>query len=191
MIFNSFGYIQSGFQHFFIFLMKNGYYCISSEKYAKTVLFGLKTHSKKIFLGYFYPPTLPMQRNRVKIVPKQVFTGGALKASPPTQCQFQRPLLVWLRLHQFFIRFNSALEKSKKHSTFIHLLSGIFGGIIFCVMFGGFGIVFWYIVKAEFESNIEITSTRVDIIMMFFYSLHGAYHLTQEFMKYICNQKHK
>ena len=43
--------------------------------------FGLKTHFEKIFLGYFYPPTLPMQKNRVKMVPKQVFTGGgALKA---------------------------------------------------------------------------------------------------------------
>ena len=46
------------------------------------VLFGLKTHFKKIFLGYFYPPTLPMQENRVRMVPKQVFTGGALKAPP-------------------------------------------------------------------------------------------------------------
>ena len=45
------------------------------------VFFGLKTHFKKIFLGYFYPPTLPMQKNRVKMVPKQVFIGGAL--TPP------------------------------------------------------------------------------------------------------------
>ena len=47
------------------------------------VLFGLKTHSKKIFLGYFYPPTLPMQKNRVKMVPKQVFTGAGFKSPPP------------------------------------------------------------------------------------------------------------
>ena len=61
MIINSFGYILSGFQHFFIFLMKNGYCRSSGKKYAKMVLFGLKTHFKKIFQGYFYPPTLPLQ----------------------------------------------------------------------------------------------------------------------------------
>ena len=55
---------------------KNGYCHSSSNKYAKMVLFGLKTYFKKIFLGYFYPPTLPMQNNRVKMVPKYVFTGG-------------------------------------------------------------------------------------------------------------------
>ena len=63
--------------------MKNGYCRSSGKKYAKMVLFGLKTHFKKFFLGYFYPPTLPMQKNWVKMVPKQVFTGGALKAPPP------------------------------------------------------------------------------------------------------------
>ena len=47
------------------------------------VLFGLKTHFKKIFLGYFYPPTLPMQKNRVKMVPKQVFTRAGIKSPPP------------------------------------------------------------------------------------------------------------
>ena len=48
----------------------------------------------KKFLGYFYPPTLPMQNNRVKMVPKQVFTGGGFKSPPATRCPFQRPLLV-------------------------------------------------------------------------------------------------
>ena len=37
------------------------------------VLFGLKTHSKKFFLGYFYPPTLPMQKNWAKRASKWVF----------------------------------------------------------------------------------------------------------------------
>ena len=63
--------------------MKNGYCRSSSKKYAKMVLFGLKTHFKKIFLGYFYPPTLPMQKNRVKMVPKQVFTRAGIKSPPP------------------------------------------------------------------------------------------------------------
>ena len=62
--------------------MKNGYCRSSSKKYAKMVLFGLKTHFKKIFLGYFYPPTLPMQKNWVKMVPKQVFIGAG-KSPPP------------------------------------------------------------------------------------------------------------
>ena len=61
------------------------------------VLFGFKTHFKKNFLGYFYPPALPMQKNLVRMVPKQVFTGGALKAPPSTQCRFQRPELVGLK----------------------------------------------------------------------------------------------
>ena len=73
--------------------MKNGYCRRSSKKYAKMVLFGLKTHFEKIFLGYFYPPTLPMQKNWVKIVPKQVFTGAGFK-SPPSRCPFQRPFFV-------------------------------------------------------------------------------------------------
>ena len=65
--------------------MENGYCCSSSEKYAKMILFGLKTNFKKNFLGYFYFPTLPKQKNEVKMVPKQVFTGGgALKAPPST-----------------------------------------------------------------------------------------------------------
>ena len=68
--------------------MKNGYRHSSSKKYAKMVLFGLKTHLKKIFLGYFYPPTLPVQKNWVRKVPKQVFT---------TQCRFQRSQLVGLK----------------------------------------------------------------------------------------------
>ena len=63
--------------------MKNGYCRSSSKKYAKMVLFGLKTHFKKFFLGYFYPPTPPMQKNRVKMVPKQVFTRAGIKSPPP------------------------------------------------------------------------------------------------------------
>ena len=46
------------------------------------VLFGLKTHFKKIFLGYFYPPTPPMPKNWVKMVPKQVFTGAGCNSPP-------------------------------------------------------------------------------------------------------------
>ena len=61
--------------------MKNGYCHSLSEKYAKMVLFGLKTYFKKFFLGYFHPPTLPMQKNRVKMVPKQVFTRGGYSMS--------------------------------------------------------------------------------------------------------------
>ena len=37
------------------------------------VLLGLKTHFLKIFLCYFGPPPLPMQKNWVKLVPKLVF----------------------------------------------------------------------------------------------------------------------
>ena len=84
IIIKSFGYILSGFKHFFIFLVKNGYCPTSSKKYAKMVLFDLKTHFKKFFLGYFYPSTLPKQKNRVEMVPKQVFTRGGLKPPPPT-----------------------------------------------------------------------------------------------------------
>ena len=36
-------------------------------------------------------------KNRVRIVPKQVFTGEAVKAPPSTQCRFQRPQLVGLK----------------------------------------------------------------------------------------------
>ena len=64
-------------------MMKNGYCRSSGKKYAKMVLFGLKTHFKKFFLGYFYPPTLPMQKSRVKMVPKgycQPPVGGGASA---------------------------------------------------------------------------------------------------------------
>ena len=47
------------------------------------VLFGLKTYFKKFFLGYFHPPTLPTQKNWVKMVPKQVFTRAGIKSPPP------------------------------------------------------------------------------------------------------------
>ena len=63
--------------------MKNAYCHRSGKKYAKMVLFGLKTHFEKNFKGYFYPPTLPMQKNQVEMVPKQIFTGEAFKAPPP------------------------------------------------------------------------------------------------------------
>ena len=53
------------------------------QEVRKMVLFGLKTHFEKIFLGYFYLPTLPMQKNGVKMVPKQVFTWGGFKRPPP------------------------------------------------------------------------------------------------------------
>ena len=105
MIINSFGDILSGFYHFFKFLMQNGYCHSSSEKYAKMVLFGLKTHFKKFFLGYFYPLTLPMQKNLVKMVPKQVIQGG-FKSPHPTHCQFQRPLLVGLINNTNSIKFS-------------------------------------------------------------------------------------
>ena len=87
MIINSFGYILSGFQHFYIFLMKNGYCHSSGKKYAKMVLLGLKTHFKKFFLGYFYPQTLPMQKIESKWSLNRFL-----------QCPFQRPLLVGLML---------------------------------------------------------------------------------------------
>ena len=47
-------------------------------------IFGLKTNYKKIVLCYFCPPPLPMQKNWVKMVPKQVFTGGGFKSPPST-----------------------------------------------------------------------------------------------------------
>ena len=47
------------------------------------VLFGSKAHSKKFFLGYFYPPTLSMQKYWVKMVPKQVFTGVGFQSPSP------------------------------------------------------------------------------------------------------------
>ena len=52
----------------------------------------LKTFYKN-FPRLFLSPNPSYANKWVKIVRKQVFTGGALKASPPTQCQFQRPLL--------------------------------------------------------------------------------------------------
>ena len=74
------------------------------------VLFGLKTHFKKIFLGYFYPPTLPMQKNRVKMVPKQVFTRAGIKSPPPpTRCPFQRPLLVGLK-ETYFLPYGGGVS---------------------------------------------------------------------------------
>ena len=47
---------------------------------------------KIFFLGYFYPPTLQIKKNWVKMVPKQGFTGADFK-SPPF---FQRHLQVGL-----------------------------------------------------------------------------------------------
>jgi len=58
-------------------------YChSSSEKYAKMVLFGLKTHSKKFFIGYLYPPTLSMQKIGSKWSLNRFLEGQALKAPP-------------------------------------------------------------------------------------------------------------
>ena len=56
----------------------------------------LKSYFKKNFLGYFYPPNLPMQKIGSKWSLNRFLRGGALKAPPPTRCQFQRPLLVGL-----------------------------------------------------------------------------------------------
>ena len=50
----------------------------SSKKYAKIAFLGLKTYFKKNFLGYFYPPTLPMQINRAKRASKWVFKAPPL-----------------------------------------------------------------------------------------------------------------
>ena len=82
MIINSFGYM-GGFQHFFIFLMKNGYCRSSGKKYAKMVLFVLKTHFEKIFLGYLYPPTLPMQKIGSKWSLNRFLQGGGGLLKPP------------------------------------------------------------------------------------------------------------
>ena len=70
----------------------------SSKKYIKMAIFGLKTNYKKFFLYYFCPPPLPMQKNWVKMVPKQVFIGAGFKSPPPYRCPFQRPLMVGLTL---------------------------------------------------------------------------------------------
>jgi len=45
-------------------------------------IFGLKTHFKKFSLCYFCPLPLPMPKNRVKMVPKQVFIGAGTKRPP-------------------------------------------------------------------------------------------------------------
>ena len=58
--------------------------------------FGLKTYFKKFFWGYFYPPTLPKQKNRAKRAFKWVFIGAGIKSPPPSWCPFQRPHLVGL-----------------------------------------------------------------------------------------------
>ena len=47
-------------------------------------IFGLRTHFKKFSLCYFCPLTLPMPKNWVKMVPKQVFIGAGTKRPPPT-----------------------------------------------------------------------------------------------------------
>ena len=65
---------------------------------------GLKTYLKKIFLGYFYPPTLPMQKNQVKMVPKQVFTwGGLLKpmSIPEAPSCGVKEIFITLNIHIF------------------------------------------------------------------------------------------
>ena len=63
------------------------------------VLYGLKTHFTIFFLGYFYPPTLSLQKNRVKMVPKQVFRGAGIKRPPPTaRDAFERVRLVGLSM---------------------------------------------------------------------------------------------
>ena len=68
--------------------MKNGYCCSSGKKYVKMVLIGLKTHFK--FFFYIFIPQ-PFLCKRI----------GSKKASPPTRCQFQRPLRVGLSLNSF------------------------------------------------------------------------------------------
>ena len=84
--------------------MKNGYCPISSKKYAKMVLFGLKTHLKKIFIGYFYPPTLSKQENWVKMVPKQVFRGAGIKRPPPLRLGMHLRGYGWV-IRNFYKKF--------------------------------------------------------------------------------------
>ena len=69
--------------------MKNGSGRSSSKKYAKMVLFVLKIRFKKILQGYFYPPTLSMQKYWVKMVPKQVFTGAGFQSPSPLSMSIQ------------------------------------------------------------------------------------------------------
>ena len=59
----------------------------SSKKYAKRILFGLKTHFKKIVLGYFCPPTLPI-KNMVSNWSLNMFYRGA----PPIDVYSRGPL---------------------------------------------------------------------------------------------------
>ena len=60
------------------------------KKYSKMVLFGLKTHFKKVFLGYFYTQTLPMQKIGLKWS-KNRFLQGDFK-SPPFSMSIQQSL---------------------------------------------------------------------------------------------------
>ena len=60
------------------------------------VLFGLKTHSKKFFIGYLYPPTLSMQKIRSKWSLNRFLEGRALNAPPTAQDAFERVWLVGL-----------------------------------------------------------------------------------------------
>ena len=73
MIINSFEYIWSGFYHFFIFLMKNGFCHSSVKKYTKIVNLVSKPILKKIVIGYFYLPSLmsipEAPSCRVKVAP--------------------------------------------------------------------------------------------------------------------------
>ena len=94
--------------------------------------FGLKTYFKKFFLGYFCPPIKVMWKNRAKRASKWVFIGGGFKSPPPNRCQFQRPLMVGLKIHIFryyniFIsirKFNGTLYVSWLKGKYdVHLLS--------------------------------------------------------------------
>ena len=88
------------------------------------VLFGLKTYFKIFFLGYFYPPTLSMQKNQVKMVHKQVFTGTGFKSPPFSMSIPEAP---------------SCRVKNPKNLR-IHLWSTFWIRRIFVFVFGPFSI---------------------------------------------------
>ena len=74
--------------------------------------FWLKIYFKNFFWGYFYPPTLPMQKNRARRAFRWVFIGVGIKSPPPPSWSpFQRPLLFGLTILNIIFR---VVQKKRK-----------------------------------------------------------------------------
>ena len=87
--------------------------------------FGLKTYFQKIFLGYFCPPIKVMWKNWAKRASKWVFIGGVFKSPPPpNRCQFQRPLMVGLKMTRTSTQMNWYVPACIRHYWSIKSICG-------------------------------------------------------------------